>query len=104
MAAIDFPNSPTINQLVIRGGYTWIWNGQTWKKVVGGGASTSISTFYGAKFTPSSGRLQIDYDDLDDGTSGNSFVHSDYEDWFIASQAGGLNFTFDNHHLVMETN
>lgn len=104
MAAIDFPNSPAINDLVVRGGYTWQWNGSTWKKIVGGGASSSASTFYGAKFTPASGRLEIDYNDLDDGTSGVSYDPSNYEDWFIASQTGGLNFTFDNHHLVMETN
>jgi hypothetical protein len=34
MAAIDFPNSPTLNQLVVRGGYSWQWNGTVWKKVL----------------------------------------------------------------------
>jgi hypothetical protein len=33
MAAIDFPNSPTLNQRVALGGYTWEWNGATWRKL-----------------------------------------------------------------------
>jgi hypothetical protein len=39
MAAIDFPNSPTLNQMVQRGGYSWQWNGTVWKKVVVAGTA-----------------------------------------------------------------
>ncbi len=31
MAAIDFPNSPTVGQTFSAAGSTWIWNGVTWK-------------------------------------------------------------------------
>lgn len=31
--AIDFPNSPTVNQTVTVGDVTWIWDGTTWRSV-----------------------------------------------------------------------
>jgi len=30
MTAIDFPNSPTLNQQFTSGNTTWEWNGTTW--------------------------------------------------------------------------
>lgn len=30
MAAIDFPNSPTVNQVFTAAGKSWIWNGSCW--------------------------------------------------------------------------
>jgi hypothetical protein len=30
MAAIDFPNSPTLNQVYTVGNRVWKWNGTTW--------------------------------------------------------------------------
>ena len=30
MAAIDFPNSPTLNQQFTSGDKTWVWNGSSW--------------------------------------------------------------------------
>jgi len=33
MAAIDFPNSPTLNQVFTSGGKTWVWNGSVWNTV-----------------------------------------------------------------------
>jgi hypothetical protein len=47
MAAIDFPNSPTVNQTVTRGGYLWIYTGVAWKKIV---TATPVST--GFKYDP----------------------------------------------------
>jgi hypothetical protein len=34
MAAIDFPNSPTVNQLFTSGSQTWIWTGTVWNLVI----------------------------------------------------------------------
>jgi hypothetical protein len=31
MPAIDFPNSPTVNQEFTAGDRTWIWTGSVWK-------------------------------------------------------------------------
>jgi hypothetical protein len=31
MAAIDFPNSPTVGQLFTVGSITWQWNGTVWR-------------------------------------------------------------------------
>ena len=43
MAAIDFPASPTVNQLFVAGnGVTYKWNGTLWV-ASGGGASISVS-------------------------------------------------------------
>lgn len=39
MTAIDFPNSPTLNQTFSASGRTWKWNGTTWETV----ASTTIA-------------------------------------------------------------
>jgi hypothetical protein len=33
MAAIDFPNSPTLNQVFTVGSNSWTWNGSTWNVV-----------------------------------------------------------------------
>jgi hypothetical protein len=30
MSAIDFPNSPTVNQEFTANGRTWIWDGSVW--------------------------------------------------------------------------
>ena len=34
MSAIDFPNSPSVNDLFTSGLQTWIWTGTTWNLVV----------------------------------------------------------------------
>ena len=33
MAAIDFPNSPSVNDEFTSGDKTWIWNGSVWNTV-----------------------------------------------------------------------
>lgn len=33
MAAIDFPNSPSVNDEFTSGDKTWIWNGTVWNTV-----------------------------------------------------------------------
>jgi hypothetical protein len=35
MAAIDFPNSPTVGQLFTVGDITWEWTGTLWKGFTG---------------------------------------------------------------------
>jgi hypothetical protein len=47
MPAIDFPNSPTLNQLFTSGQTTWIWDGSKWNIYTAGsqgpmGLGTSI--------------------------------------------------------------
>jgi hypothetical protein len=34
MPAIDFPNSPTLNQVFSSGGKSWRWDGTAWVMVV----------------------------------------------------------------------
>lgn len=43
MAAIDFPNSPTLNQQVTRGGFLWQWNGEVWRKINAGKSAYAIA-------------------------------------------------------------
>lgn len=33
MAAIDFPNTPTLNQTFSSGGKTWRWDGSAWLQI-----------------------------------------------------------------------
>lgn len=44
MAAIDFPNTPTLNQVVVRGGYSWQWSGTVWNKIVVAGSGMPDGT------------------------------------------------------------
>jgi hypothetical protein len=51
MAAIDFPNSPTVGQTFTVGDTTWEWNGTTWKSlgtVITGEANFSSFLLAGA--------------------------------------------------------
>lgn len=47
MAAIDFPNSPTVGQLFTVGDITWEWNGSVWQ-----GFGTTIPGPTGPTGTP----------------------------------------------------
>jgi hypothetical protein len=44
MAAIDFPDSPTIGDIVVRGGFSWQWNGAVWKKILVAGTALPDGT------------------------------------------------------------
>jgi hypothetical protein len=45
MPAIDFPNSPSVNDQFTAAGKTWVWTGTSWDAVeVSGGSVTSIAT------------------------------------------------------------
>lgn len=43
MAAIDFPNTPTLNQQVTLGGFLWQWNGEVWRKINAGKSAFAIA-------------------------------------------------------------
>lgn len=51
MTAIDFPNSPTLNQEFTSGSRTWIWNGTVWAAKV---IDTSVSRYDVSDTAPSS--------------------------------------------------
>jgi hypothetical protein len=65
--AIDFPNSPTMDQAFTSAGSTWIWNGSYWAKdlpaefigpsgiVVSGTAPTDTSVVWADTASPGSG-------------------------------------------------
>jgi hypothetical protein len=42
MAAIDFPNSPSVNDQFTAAGITWEWNGTTWDIVASGVAPPDL--------------------------------------------------------------
>lgn len=42
--AIDFPNTPTTNQIFTSGGRTWIYNGAQWSLQTGGYAAGTVTT------------------------------------------------------------
>jgi hypothetical protein len=44
MAAIDFPDSPTTGDIVVRGGFSWQWNGAVWKKILVAGTALPDGT------------------------------------------------------------
>jgi hypothetical protein len=43
MAAINFPDSPTVNQQVTLGGFLWEWNGDVWRKINAGKSAYAIA-------------------------------------------------------------
>lgn len=53
MAAIDFPNSPTLNQQVTLGGFLWQWNGEVWRKINAGKSAYAIAVDNGFTGTES---------------------------------------------------
>jgi hypothetical protein len=44
MTAIDFPSSPEIGDVIIRGEYSWRWTGVAWKKVTGSSQLTEATS------------------------------------------------------------
>jgi hypothetical protein len=43
--AMNFPDSPTLNQTFTFAGRTWVWNGSTWANVAGSGTDAKFSDF-----------------------------------------------------------
>lgn len=46
MAAIDFPNSPALNDTFIAAGRSWIWNGTAWN------SQSNVGGFYVSETAP----------------------------------------------------
>ena len=44
MAAINFPDSPTSGDIVVRGGFSWQYNGTVWKKILVAGTALPDGT------------------------------------------------------------
>jgi hypothetical protein len=51
MAAIDFPNTPTLNQQVTLGGFLWQWNGDVWRKINAGKSAYGVAVDNGFEGT-----------------------------------------------------
>jgi hypothetical protein len=43
MAAINFPDTPTLNQRATLGGFLWEWNGDVWRKINAGKSAYAIA-------------------------------------------------------------
>ena len=41
--ALNFPNSPSLNDTHTHNGLTWVWNGSVWEMQGSGGASVTVS-------------------------------------------------------------
>jgi hypothetical protein len=66
MTAIDFPNSPTLNQSFSASGRTWKWNGSAWTSV---SSSNAIAISESAPSSPSIGDLWYN------PTSGQPYIY-----------------------------
>jgi hypothetical protein len=42
--AIDFPNSPSVNDQFVSGGRTWIWDGSVWKAYTQALSNATVTT------------------------------------------------------------
>jgi hypothetical protein len=58
MAALDFPASPTLNQLYTANGNTWQWNGESWVSYTPSGILPVVNGGTGAD-TPSGARTNL---------------------------------------------
>ena len=70
MAAIDFPNSPTLNQQVTRGGFLWQWNGEVWRKINAGKSAYAIAVDNGFVGTESQWLASLQGEDGVAGATG----------------------------------
>lgn len=71
MAAIDFPNSPTLNQEFTANGRTWVWNGTVWSAKA---AETSVSRYDVGDTAPSS---PVNGDVWFNSTNARTYVYYD---------------------------
>lgn len=90
--ALNFPDSPTIGDEFTGGGFTWVWTGSTWSKVVaavGGSNDFALlvgntgNTTYILDRTYTSGRYTIDF--VNDDTT--------YDIYFIAENGTYAGYT-----------
>ncbi len=43
--AINFPDSPSLNDVYTASGRTWVWNGSAWNATDAGGEEVGLSDF-----------------------------------------------------------
>jgi hypothetical protein len=75
MAAIDFPNSPTLNQQVTLGGFLWQWNGDVWRKINAGKSAYAIAVDNGFEGTEAEWLASLVGDDGAPGAPGMNGVN-----------------------------
>ena len=75
MAAIDFPNSPTLNQQVTLGGFLWQWNGDVWRKINAGKSAYAIAVDNGFTGTEAEWLASLVGDDGAPGAPGMNGVN-----------------------------
>ena len=72
--ALNFPNSPSLNDTHTHNGLTWVWNGSVWEMQGSGGASVTVSdnapsspTHGDMWWESDTGDLKIYYDESETG-------------------------------------
>ena len=78
--ALNFPNSPTLNDTHTHNGLTWVWNGSVWEMQGSGGASVTVSdnapsspTHGDMWWESDTGDLKIYYDESETGAGSGAF-------------------------------
>ncbi len=87
MAALDFPSSPTLNQIYSANGKAWIWNGVVWNAYSGVGGN-SITTSATAPLNPSNGDLWFN---TENGLVYVYYVDANSQQWVAPDNSGGFN-------------
>lgn len=77
MAAIDFPNSPTLNQEFTANGRTWTWNGTVWATKA---LDTTVSRYDVQDTAPSS---PVNGDVWFNSTNARTYVY--YDSFWVES-------------------
>ena len=78
--ALNFPNSPNLNDTHTHNGLTWVWNGSVWEMQGSGGASVTVSdnapsspTHGDMWWESDTGDLKIYYDESETGAGSGAF-------------------------------
>lgn len=97
MPAIDFPNSPTVDDVHTVGGRSWKWDGSTWSRFGGPVGPTGPTGPTGAASTVTgpTGATGPAVASLTGGTVTGSLVDQLEENWNIVATAVPSSFNFD---------
>ena len=85
MAALDFPSSPTLNQIYSANGKAWIWDGVVWNAYSGVGGN-SITTSATPPLNPSNGDLWFN---TENGLVYVYYVDANSQQWVAPDNSGG---------------
>lgn len=102
--AVDFPDSPTLNQTFVSGSSIYQWNGTVWQKV--NIRSYTVDTLDTAPTTAVDGQLWFDENDgtlnvyYDDGSSAQWVVASGPPGVSIAAGSSGDEVFWENDQTV----